>query len=208
MIKFIYFDVGSVIVDNEAAMQSVARMHNVTRDQIFAIVEANWKAGCLGTLSTKDYFTLFTEKLGITHQSFDMADFWSDHQGFFQETHDFIHELEDNYRLGILSNAELGILQKLLDKKKIPNVKWEVIVESAQYGVIKPDPKIYEIAESLVPDLKPHELLFIDDYIEMVDAAKKRGWHGEVFDPKDKKGSIARIKKVLLHTNKHDFGEG
>lgn len=197
MIKFIYFDVGSVIVDNQAALESVAKKYSVSRDDVYAIVLANWKAGCLGTLSNKDYFALFTEKLGITHPSSDITDFWSDHQGYYQETHDFIRELVKEYRLGILSNAEMGILQKLIDKKKIPNVKWEVIVESAQYGVIKPDFKIYEIAESLVPDCKPHELFFIDDHIEMVEAAKKRGWNGEVFDPKDRKGSIKKIRDLL-----------
>lgn len=198
MIKFIYFDVGSVIVDNQAAVESVMNMYGVSRDEIFAIVDANWKAGCRGTLSNKDYFALFTKKFGITHPSSDMTDFWSDHQTFYQETHDFIHELVKEYRLGILSNAELGILQKLLDKKKIPNVHWEVIVESAQHGTIKPEEKIYEIAESLVPDLKSEELFFIDDHVEMVEAAKKRGWHGEVFDPKDRKESIKRIQRRLI----------
>lgn len=197
MIKFIYFDVGSVIIDNDAAMASVAKMHNVPQEEILAIVEANWKAGCRGTLSNKDYFALFTNKFGITHPSSDMTDFWSDHQTFYQETHDFIYELVKDYRLGILSNAETGILQRLLDKKKIPNVNWEVIVESAKHGTIKPELKIYEIAESLIKDVSPHEIFFIDDHIEMVEAAKKRGWHGAVFDPKDRKGSIDRIKSRL-----------
>lgn len=49
MIKFIYFDVGSVIIDNEAALESVAKKYRVSRDDVYAIVEANWKAGCLGT---------------------------------------------------------------------------------------------------------------------------------------------------------------
>lgn len=198
MIKFIYFDVGSVMVDNDIAIERVAKKHKVDREDVLSIVEANWRAGCRGELSTQDYFAIFTKKLGITHPSSDMADFWSDHQGFFPETHDFIRELVKEYRLGILSNAELGILQQLMDKKKIPNVNWEVVVESAKHGTIKPEEKIYEIAESFVPDVKPHELFFIDDHIEMVEAAKKRGWHGEVFDPKDRIGSIDIIKKMLF----------
>ncbi len=197
MIKFIYFDVGSVIVDNEIAIENIANTHNVPHKEVLEIVQSNWREGCRGVLSNKDYLEIFTNKLGISHPSSDWADFWSDHQGFYQETHDFIYELVKEYRLGILSNAETGILQFLLNKKKIPPVKWEVIVESAKHGTVKPEKKIYEIAESLVPDVAPHELFFIDDHIEMVEAATKRGWHGEVFDPHNLQDSIERIKSKL-----------
>lgn len=197
MIKFIYFDVGSVMVDNDAAMDSVAKTHKISRDAIVDLVLANWKAACRGELGNQAYLDLFTKKFGITHPSSNFVDFWSDHQGHYQQTHDFIYELTNEYRLGILSNAEMGMLQRLLDKKKIPNIHWEVIIESAKHGTVKPETKIYEIAESFVPDLTPHELFFIDDHIEMVEAATKRGWHGEVFDPHSPEESIKKIKHRL-----------
>ena len=197
MIKFIYFDVGSVMVNNEVAVENIAKKHNVPHKEVLEIVQANWREACRGTLSNKEYLDLFTSKLGISHPSFDWADFWSDHQGIYQETHDFIYELAREYRLGILSNAEMGMLQFLMNKKKIPAVNWEVVVESAKHGTVKPEQKIYEVAEQLVPDVLPHELFFIDDHVEMVEAATKRGWHGEVFDPHQSVESIKKIKSKL-----------
>ena len=197
MIKFIYFDVGNVIVDNEHIKKLLGSQHNLTPERVFQVFERNWKAGCRGTLSNKDYHDIVKNELGISHPSEDITDLWAEYQKSIDETHVFIHEIKSAYRLGILSNAEKTAVEKQIKKGHIPNINWEVIVESAQYGVIKPDPKIYEIAESLIPDLKLHELFFIDDHIEFVEAAKKRGWHGEVFDPKDRKGSIEKIKKSI-----------
>ncbi|MEK7577425.1 MAG: HAD hydrolase-like protein [Patescibacteria group bacterium] len=200
MIKFIYFDVGSVIVDNDYSKMSIARQHNISYEKVLKVFEENWKAGCRGTLSNRKYHEIVKRELGISHSSGDVTDLRVEYQKPIEETHTFIHEIKSQYRLGILSNAEKTALEKQIKKGHIPNINWEVIVESAQYGVIKPDPKIYEIAESFVPDLKPHELFFIDDHIEMVEAAKKRGWSGEVFDPKDRKESIKRIQKsITLH---------
>lgn len=197
MIKFIYFDVGSVIVDNDHIKRLLANLGNISVEKVYKVFEDNWKAGCRGTLSNKDYHDIVKHELGISHPTGDITDLWAEYQKPIEETHLFIHEIKSSYRLGILSNAEKTALEKQIRKGHIPNIDWEVIVESAQYGVIKPDLKIYEIAETLVPDLKLHELFFIDDHIEFVEAAKKHGWHGEVFDPKDKKGSIERIKKSI-----------
>lgn len=197
MIKFIYFDVGSVIVDNDYIKSFLANLGNISVEKVYKVFEDNWKAGCRGVLSNKEYHDIVKRELGVSHPSGDITSLWAEYQKPIEETHAFIHEIKASYRLGILSNAEKTALEKQIRKGHIPNIDWEVIVESAQYGVIKPDPKIYEIAESFVPDLKPHELFFIDDHIEFVEAAKKRGWRGEVFDPKDKKGSIKKIRDLL-----------
>ncbi|KAF1043490.1 MAG: hypothetical protein GAK35_02187 [Herbaspirillum frisingense] len=56
------------------------------------------------------------------------------------------------------------------------------IVVSGEEHCIKPDARIYEIALSRygrhLDNLKPGELVFIDDVKKNVDAAKALGWHG------------------------------
>ncbi len=199
MIKFIYFDVGSVIVDNEYAKRKIARDHNLPLDKVLKVFEDNWNAGCRGVLSNQDYHAIVVRELGISHPSGDVTDLWAHYQAPIEATHTFIREIVSHYRLGILSNAEKGALAKQMSKRHIPSIDWEVIVESAQYGAVKPEAEIYHIAESLVPDVLPHELFFIDDHIEMVDAARARGWHGEVFDAHRADASIARIRHALTH---------
>ena len=51
---------------------------------------------------------------------------------------------------------------------------------SARLGVMKPDPKIYEILETETGH-PPASLLFIDDRTENIEAAIARGWQGHLF---------------------------
>lgn len=197
MIKFIYFDVGDVIVDNDYAKRTIANNYTLSYEKVVSFFSEHWQLACRGQITNEDYHDVLVQELGISHPSRDITTLWAESQAPIKETHALIYNLMRQYRLGILSNAEKTALEKQIKKGHIPDIGWEVIIESAGYGVIKPEPKIYEIAEALAK-VSPNELFFIDDHIEMVEAAKKRGWHGEVFDPKDRNGSIKRIKKSLL----------
>jgi epoxide hydrolase-like predicted phosphatase len=74
---------------------------------------------------------------------------------------DFIRsELKPKYKIGLLSNAGDNWLKELFDEKDIK--LFDDIVLSYELGVIKPDPKIYEIAASRLGVL-PEECIFIDD---------------------------------------------
>lgn len=48
---------------------------------------------------------------------------------------------------------------------------------SYEHGVMKPEPRIYEIAENVCGH-KAAEILYIDDRPENITAAKERGWQG------------------------------
>jgi 2-haloacid dehalogenase len=54
---------------------------------------------------------------------------------------------------------------------------------SAELGLVKPDPAIYQAVEAGTRCL-PSDLIFADDTLENVTAAQKRGWHAHHFtDP-------------------------
>ncbi|MBP0595160.1 HAD family phosphatase [Paraburkholderia sp. LEh10] len=60
--------------------------------------------------------------------------------------------------------------------------RFKDIVVSGRVKMVKPDPAIF--AEMLrrihahLPDVKPHELVFIDDNVKNAEAATALGWHG------------------------------
>ncbi len=196
MIKFIYFDLGGVVIDNHKAHKEIAKMAGSTPEQISDFFSVNWKKACEGAMDSVAYMKLLKDQFNAPHLSNDFVSVLTDAQGFYEETHLLIEELAVDYKLGILSNAEFGVIDALFAKKKIPNVAWHTIVESAQYNVVKPDPKIYEIAEKLA-GVSADELFFIDDLEHNVDAARARGWHGEVFDPHKPTESVKKIKSAL-----------
>ena len=103
----------------------------------------------------------------------------------------FLEELKKKYSLYILSNINEMHLDTVY--KHISKVHGKVDFETKYFdGVfyshlvhaIKPNKEIYSIVENTT-GLKGHELLFIDDKSENIDAAKKLGWNAILHDPKN-----------------------
>jgi len=195
-ISFVYFDLGGVVIDNEVAKRELSREFHLDVDVIQRFFDNNWRKACSGALDNKAYLTNFKNELGIKHPKDDFVNFITDYQGHYQETHDLIHELAREYRLGILSNAELGIVETLIKRKKIPNISWDVVIESAQFGVVKPEQAIYALAQKMA-HVAAEEILFIDDRPINVDTALALGWNAVVFDYRDVQGSVKKVKKAL-----------
>lgn len=194
---FIYFDVGSVLMNNHQGMLNVASRHNVSFDDVYALLHEHWKAGCRGELSNEAYMQVFTDRLGITHPSGEITDFWTDHAEAYKDTHRLVHTLKETYRIGLLSNAEVGMLSKAMKKGLVPDISWDVIIESARHRTIKPEDKIFAMAEDLA-GVNNKDLFFIDDVPEYIEAVRKRGWQGMVFDWKNPEKSVADLEKLLL----------
>lgn len=101
--------------------------------------------------------------------------------------------LRPNIRIGVLSNtgAEtrkgLSYLDGIVDE----------IILSAEVGVLKPDPRIYKLAIERF-GFRPHEMIFIDDSLENVEAAKKSGMIGIHF-MNNTKDVISEIYSTVKH---------
>ncbi|HET9957523.1 MAG TPA: HAD family hydrolase [Polyangiaceae bacterium] len=62
------------------------------------------------------------------------------------------------------------------------------------FGVAKPDPRIYEMFESASAKRGP-QILFFDDLIENVEAARARGWRAERIDPRAE--TVPQMRRLL-----------
>lgn len=196
MIKFIYFDLGGVVIDNNKRVASLAQEFGLNIQELSDFFDRFWRPACRGELDNIAYLKLFKERFGVRDPQEDFVKFVGSHQGHYQETHDIIHELFGTYKLGILSNAELGFIDFHLANGKIPNIAWSAVIESAQHSTVKPEAKIFELAERMA-GVPAEEIFFIDDVPDYIEAAKKRGWQGMVFDTKSPKKSILQIKHYL-----------
>lgn len=196
MIKFIYFDLGGVVVSQHATHARIAKEMGVSEVDIRSFLDQTDVERVRGTGDAQVYMKKLKDTLHFDHPAKDFADFWSDYLMPIQETHDFIHELVSQYALGIFSNAERGVINHNIRKGKVPNIAWHAVIESAQYGIVKPEQKIYEIAQDAA-GFSPSEIFFIDDKKENIDVALSLGWQGIVFDPHKPKESIARVKTSL-----------
>ena len=196
-IKFIYFDVGGVLLNFVHAHKKVAAQYNVPYESVLAVFENNWREECRGNISPAQYMQLFADALGMTDVPADAGDFWSDHFLSVTPMHELARALSTTHQVGILSNAGPGVLDHSMRKGHIPDIPWSAIIDSSRHGVIKPEEKIYEIAEKAA-GVSPEEILFIDDVPENITAATARGWQGIVMDTSDPQKTIERIKRGLI----------
>jgi HAD superfamily hydrolase (TIGR01509 family) len=72
--------------------------------------------------------------------------------------------------------------------------KLKALLASHELGLAKPDPRIYRAAQERF-GCEPEAILFFDDSVENVEAARTAGWHAECVDPH---GSPARELRALL----------
>lgn len=175
----------------------VAEKYNVPHEVIRDIFDKNWRAACKGLLSNEEYMAMFARALNMKAPLPDVSDFWTDHHVPILQTHALVHELTLSYRVGILTNAEKGAMKHALQKGLLPSVSWASKIDSSEHGTIKPEDRIYEIAEK-ASGVKPSEIFFVDDVPAHITAAQKRGWHGMVFDTNDVEKSIKKLKEALL----------
>jgi putative hydrolase of the HAD superfamily len=148
----------------------------------------------MGQISEQEHLEitcLALEKPVTEWRTFREAFFAGD--GIDYELVDFIRSLRPGYKTGILSNAWSGVRQWLTEKWRIMDAFDEAVI-SAEVGLVKPDPRIYELVLQAL-DVQPAEAVFVDDFLENVEAARRGGLHAIQFlNPSQ---AVAEINQIL-----------
>ncbi|OGY44992.1 MAG: hypothetical protein A3J62_01730 [Candidatus Buchananbacteria bacterium RIFCSPHIGHO2_02_FULL_38_8] len=90
-----------------------------------------------------------------------------------------IEQLAKNYKIGIISNHGPKLEQRIKEKMGI-NHQFDAVISSGDWGVEKPNSKIYQIALEKI-NLKPQDLIYIDDNSNYVAVAESLGMKGIVY---------------------------
>ena len=105
---------------------------------------------------------------------------------------DFIRSLKPHYRIGIISNAWSQVAQ-LLAEWGIADA-FDAVVGSGDVGIMKPDPRIYQIALERL-HVAAQEAVFVDDFIENVHGARAQEMHAIHFQNRDQ--AIQELGQLL-----------
>ncbi len=176
-VRAIFFDLGGVIVrtDYQAPREHLAERLNTTYEDLNRIVfdtESSRQAS-VGAITTDAHWDTVTRRLGrpaseakaLREEFFagDIVDL---------ELIDFIRSLRPRYKTGVISNAWPDLRQDLV-AKKIDDA-FDALIISSEVGVMKPDPKIYQIALEKL-GVTAREAVFVDDTPVNVEAARALG---------------------------------
>ena len=154
-IKWIFFDIGSTLVDESVAYQNRIERTiagtNVTYDDFYNKMVEISKYNQSGYNKALEAYDLKTVPWN------------SDDEFVYPETENCLSELSKHYKIGIIANQNLGSEERLEKLGLLKHI--DLVIASAEEGVAKPDLRIFQIALARA-ECKPEEAVMVGDRID------------------------------------------
>lgn len=187
MLKAAIFDVGGVLVrtyDQGGRRQWEARLGLESGSLARLVFDSQvGRQAQLGQASSQEVWSWVGTQLRLSPDELTTfkRDFWAGDR-VDQELCDSIRGLHTDYLTAMLSNSWARDGRAMAEKFGFADC-FDVFVTSAEVGVMKPAARIYHaVLERL--GVSPSEAIFVDDFIENVQAARRLGMHAVHFvDP-------------------------
>ena len=192
---FLFVDLNGVIVRFfHKAFVQVAGENELTVDKVETAFWHYNDAANRGEMTLETFNKVMAEHLGI--KKFDWHESYLTNIEPITEMHDFLREVVKITRVGILSNIHEGLIEKMIKQGLIPDIDYTCIVDSSQVHAIKPEQRMYEIAQEMAGAVG-EEILFVDDSRANLIAAERLGWRVMWFDDYRPADSVKRLKEAL-----------
>ena len=179
MIDAIILDIGGVICFPDGPPLGdkwAPRCAMTPQDFDNVVYRSEWGAKALvGEITDKEMWSAMGTRLNLS--SSEIAELEKDYWNVRWDTTllDRIRNLENDVKLGILSNAIVSAREKV--RPWINDGLFDAIVFSAEEHICKPDPRLYLIALQRL-NVAAEATIFVDDRLENVTAANNLGIHG------------------------------
>ena len=153
--KWIFFDIGSTLIDESVAyrkrIERTIAGTNVTYDDFYNKMVEISKYNQSG-------YNKALEAYGLK-----MAPWNSEDEYVYPEAEEVLRELSERYHIGIIANQNLGSEERL---EKLGLLRYiDLVIASAEEGVAKPDLRIFQIALDRA-NCKPEEAVMVGDRID------------------------------------------
>ena len=154
-IKWIFFDIGSTLVDESAVYENrikeITQGNNIDRNEFVAKVIERAQTSPKPIVSA-------AEDYGVKVPA------WRhDLEVLYPDTKEVLQRLSQKYKIGIIANQDFGTEQRLTDFNVHQHI--DLVIASAEEGVAKPDLRIFQIALARA-DCKPEEAIMVGDRID------------------------------------------
>lgn len=194
-IRFVYFDINGCLV--RFFHRAFTDLSAKTGVPLHKVEAAFWRYNdllCRGEIS----FEQFNKKLAkeIAVETVDWAPYYLNAVEPIKEMHELLAWAGEHYRIGLLSNIMPGMIDAMRTAGSIPDVAYDVVIDSSEVHTIKPEAKIYEIAQEKA-GVPANEILLVDDTRANLMAADQKGWSVLWFDDYNPAESAARVREIL-----------
>ena len=197
-IKAVIWDLGGVLLRTEdfSSRQALADRMGKSRDELEDLV-FNGDSGDraqLGEISVAEHWENIRRRLGLDEAGIDefQRQFWDGDQ-LDVELVDTIRSLRGRYKTGLLSNAFSDLRQVVTSLLNFSDAFDEMVI-SAEVHLMKPDPRIYQVALQRL-GVAAQEAVFIDDLLRNVEGARSQGLHAIHF--RQRSQALAELEQLL-----------
>ncbi|MFH0792212.1 MAG: HAD-IA family hydrolase [bacterium] len=188
MIKFVYFDIGGVMIDDfsnndkwQKMKSSIGVRPEIDEEFDDLYSEYELEELCLSR-DVDSLMPIFSDKFNIKFpKNFSMLKYFVDHFDKNNAIWLIVAEVHTKYGIGLLTNMYVGMFDEITKRGLLPPVNWDVVIDSTIVGLQKPDIKIFELAETR-SGFKGKEILFVDNNQKNIDTASNFGWNVFLYD--------------------------
>lgn len=194
-VKFVYFDINGCLVRFfHQAFTQIAKDVDVSPDIIETTYWHYNDPVCRGEMPLNQLNKAMAKQFNTDH--FDWAEYYLSAVNPIEDTKNLLQWTHEHYKVGLLSNIMPGALRTMMQRGILPDIDYDAIVDSSEVKSIKPEPKIFEVAQERA-GVSPSEIMLIDDTRANLMAAERLGWKVIWFDDFQPANSVSRIKDIL-----------
>lgn len=187
-IQGIIFDLGGVLMESagDESINYICKILGVEQDRLKKIISKEIIPLEKGKEASLDFWHRICNKLKISYPSDKILEsLWvkpyKDHAEVRSDMFDLVKKLEEKYKLAILSNT-IKDHSQINKKRKLFDCFDEVLL-SNEVGFIKPEEDFFRQASKRLK-ISFENLVFIDDEVKWVRAARKYGLKAILFNNK------------------------
>ena len=107
-----------------------------------------------------------------------------------------LEKIHKKCRIGLLTNMYPHMLDLIRERGILPDIKWDVMIDSSIEGIQKPDYNIFKLGEQKAGS-HGKEILFVENSSNNLNAAKKFGWNTLLYDPSRPEKANAHLSKLF-----------
>jgi len=198
--RAIFFDLDGVLTTDSkgsyTTCKNIQKHVDLPLDKVLACYSKYGKDLVLGKVK---FIDIWEDFCGCLNKNLDIGML---HEAFVntpknERMFSLVKKLRQNgYKVGIITDNNLERIEILKKSMRLSRL-FDVIVVSAEIGVKKDDPKIFETALNLL-GIEPNEAIFVDNAKDNLIVPKKLGFKTFFYDEQDL--VFERFVKYLINT--------
>lgn len=197
MISFVYFDLGGVVEKDFSATKKwddVREELGISPSMEYEEFWADVEKDICTRRDVNDLLPILKDKFGAKiPDNYSLLDTFVKRFEKNESIWPVINEIHKTTRIGLLTMMYPHMLDVIRASGILPDINWDIIIDSSVVKLVKSDPQIYKLAQETA-GVDGSEILFIENSKKYLPIAESFGWKTFWYDS----SNYAKSSKDLL----------